>query len=375
MWMGTKRCSKPFGGIKLAYGLILIGVLLGMSSVLANPVGGTSIRGDLDVFEAGPDMTVNVSDGAVVGWDSFDIVQGETVNFVIQTGDGGSGSVLNQIGGDQASQINGYLAGNGNIFLINPNGIVFGESAVVNTHGLVASTLNINAAEFGNQSLDMQATQPGSVVTSAGFIQVTEGGAVVLAGSHAENTGYISAPDGHVFIVGADRITLLDTQNPAIAVDVTNAVGNAINDGVINATGGQVDLDGALVKNCDCVLADRLVLTEYGELQIVSSPDPQSNNTNNPNDPSNTGQNVSRDIIETDVAFDDINVGCSSADSVVPELPADNFLTETELNDLITDINDDMGSGIGGIGLGVDDDEPTENTAVTDSPNYQPPCI
>lgn len=334
----------------------LMALISVVTASIANPLGAESVQGDLSTNYVGNQLEVTVSDGAVINWQSFDIDTNEQVLFDI---DQNGGSVLNQVVGAGASQIDGYLGANGQLFLINPNGIVFGDSAVINTHSLIASTLSIAPSDFGNNVVVMTAEIPGSEIENNGFIRVKEGGSVLLSGTNVTNNGYIHAPDGHVFMVAADRLTLLNTTTPAIVVDVTQAVGEVVNNHVINASGGQVDLDGALVKNCNCIQADRLIVTEYGELQIVSN---------------GIGQQVSRVATVEDVPQNAIETGCSAADKILPEFEEPNFITQTDVNNILANVNDAVGGAIAPISS--EEDEGGEAIALNpDSPSYQPPCI
>ncbi|MCG8671940.1 MAG: filamentous hemagglutinin N-terminal domain-containing protein, partial [Pseudomonadales bacterium] len=159
-------------------------------------------------------------------WDSFDIGEHDSVHFD-QVSD--SASALNYIHQNGASQIFGRLTADGNIYLVNQNGIVFGETALVNVGSLVASSLNIDAELLKNNglvnSMDQELplfqgvaqTDKGDfpddpemwTIKVSGSISVAEGaqiasndgGRVVLAGSQVTNDGYISSPDGQVVLV------------------------------------------------------------------------------------------------------------------------------------------------------------------------------
>ena len=61
---------------------------------------------------------------------------------------GASSIVLNRVVGQDPSQIFGSLSSNGQVFLLNPNGILFGAGAQVSVGGRVASTLNMSDQDF-----------------------------------------------------------------------------------------------------------------------------------------------------------------------------------------------------------------------------------
>ena len=56
--------------------------------------------------------------------------------------------MLNRVRGQDPSVILGTLSSNGRVFLINPNGILFGRDSRVDVQGLTASTLALSDADF-----------------------------------------------------------------------------------------------------------------------------------------------------------------------------------------------------------------------------------
>ncbi len=99
----------------------------------------------MSIAGTGKQLTVTNSPGSIINWQSFSIAPGELTRFVQQNA---SSSVLNRITGQNPSQILGALQSNGKVFLINPNGIVFGANSRVDVNGLVASSLNLTDADF-----------------------------------------------------------------------------------------------------------------------------------------------------------------------------------------------------------------------------------
>ncbi|MFW8695299.1 filamentous hemagglutinin N-terminal domain-containing protein, partial [Mesorhizobium japonicum] len=127
-----------------------------------------------------------------------------------------------------ASQINGSLTSNGTLFVLNPNGVLFGQGANVNVGALVASTSALNADNFMNGNYVFTPGGKGQI-SNAGRISTATGGAVLLAGGgHILNTGTIEAPEGSIQMVSADRFSVtLPTHNPFLNVKVeTSAAGN-----------------------------------------------------------------------------------------------------------------------------------------------------
>ena len=102
----------------------------------ANPVGPTVVDGSASFSIQGNLLTVTNSPGAILNWHSFSIGQGEITKFIQQSS---ASVVLNRVVGLDPSSILGALQSSGREFLINPNGIVFGQGAQINVAGLVAS--------------------------------------------------------------------------------------------------------------------------------------------------------------------------------------------------------------------------------------------
>jgi filamentous hemagglutinin family protein len=118
------------------------------TSAFALPVGGVVAAGAAS-FNTGISNTtiIQLSQNAIVNWQSFNIAFGEAVRFFQPDS---SSTALNRVLGADPSSILGSLSSNGRVFLVNPNGILFGKGASVNVGGLVASTLNIANADWMN---------------------------------------------------------------------------------------------------------------------------------------------------------------------------------------------------------------------------------
>ena len=110
------------------------------------PSNGVVTAGQATISANSSSVTINQSSqNTAINWQSFNIAQGNSVVFVQPN----SNSVaLNRVVGGDASTIFGTLSANGKVFLINPNGVLFGRSAQVNVGGLVASTLDLTNADF-----------------------------------------------------------------------------------------------------------------------------------------------------------------------------------------------------------------------------------
>ncbi len=181
--------------------------LLTSTCLLANPNGGRVVSGSAGITNIGNRMDINqTSDHAVINWRGFNIQQNEHVNF---NQPGRDSAVLNRVTGNDPSSIYGKLTANGNVYLVNPNGIMFSKTAQINVGGLVASTANITNQNF--MSGHMRFNQPGRAdakITNAGAISVQQGGLVALVAPGVTNQGTIQARLGKVSLAAGDAYTL-----------------------------------------------------------------------------------------------------------------------------------------------------------------------
>ena len=114
-------------------------------NALANPYGFSIVNGQVFVNYNGNVLNVTNSPGAIINWQGFSIGVNEITRFIQQSA---SSTVLNRVTGVDPSIILGTLQSNGRVFLINPNGVVFGVGSKVDVSGLVASSLNLSNADF-----------------------------------------------------------------------------------------------------------------------------------------------------------------------------------------------------------------------------------
>src|ERR1700683_5185498 len=173
--------------------LIAAALSLGCAVAQGSPSGGQVVAGTGSITQSGSTTTITQgTQNLSLTWASFNIAPQQSVNFVQPST---TAIAVNRILGTNGTQILGYLHANGQVFLINPNGIVFGPSAEVNVGGLVASTLDLDEAGNSGNTKSFSGSGTGSVVNQ-GTLTATPGGYVVLLGNHVSNEGLISAQLG-----------------------------------------------------------------------------------------------------------------------------------------------------------------------------------
>jgi filamentous hemagglutinin family protein len=246
----------------------VLSLLAAGTPAYANPTGPQIVAGQVSIAGTGKQLTVTNSPGSIINWQSFSIAPGELTRFVQQNA---SSSVLNRITGQNPSQILGALQSNGKVFLINPNGIVFGANSRVDVNGLVASSLNLTDADFLSGKFEFSDDGNAGRVRNEGAITTPNGGQVYLIASDVTNSGLITAPGGDVVLAAGHSITLGDSRDPDIGVVVSAPSDQALNVGRIVADSGKVGIYGALVDQNGAVSATSAVAGTRGTIILKSS--------------------------------------------------------------------------------------------------------
>jgi len=251
--------------------LIAIGLAtcIAHGSAWAIPEGGLVVRGSAIFDPRGNILTITNTPGTIINWPGFSVAAGEIARFVQQDS---SSAVLNRITGQDPSRILGALQSNGRVFLVNPNGIVFGAGARVDVNGLVASTLDIGNDNFaaGRNVFDAANARAGAI-RNDGAITTPTGGRVYLIARSIENNGLISSPRGEVMLAAGHHVELVDSGSPALQVVVSAPADRAVNLGRIIAEGGSIGIYGALVNQRGLVNADSAVRGEDGRILFKAS--------------------------------------------------------------------------------------------------------
>jgi filamentous hemagglutinin family protein len=234
----------------------------------ANPTGMQVVAGQVSTVTSGNQLLITNSPGTILNWQSFSIMPGELTRFLQQNS---SSSVLNRIAGQNPSQILGALQSNGKVFLINPNGIVFGAGSHVDVNGLVASSLNISNADFLAGRLRFSGTGTPGNISNSGGITTPSGGQVYLIAPNVTNSGIITSPGGDVLLAAGHSVDLADSNDPDVRVVVSAPGDQALNIGKVVAESGRVGVYGALVNQLGLVSANSAVAGENGKIVFKST--------------------------------------------------------------------------------------------------------
>jgi filamentous hemagglutinin family protein len=190
-------------------------------------------------------MTVTNSQQAILNWGSFSIGQGAAVYFQQPNA---SSQVLNRVTGGDPSAILGSLGSNGKVWLLNPNGVLFGTTARVDVAGMVASTLRISDLDWTAGRYRLSAGHQDLVtasVSNQGEIRTAQGGTLALIAGTVGNEGLMRAPGGQVVLAAGQTVELVDTGTANLSVRVTAPSGQARNLGMIEAAGGRIGIEAS----------------------------------------------------------------------------------------------------------------------------------
>ena len=214
------------------------------ASLMANPAGGTVVSGNVTIHQHPGNTIVNQSsDRGIVNWQSFSIGAGEVTRFNLP---GAGSAILNRVTTNSPSSIYGTLSSNGQVFLINPSGIVIGPGGQINVGGLVASTRDISNEQFlQGRDLSLSGASGGTIV-NLGRITAAAGD-VLLAGAKVGNAGEIAAAQGVTALVAGNDILYAPDNHSRVlvrsGVDIEANASGVENTGVIRAA--QVELHSA----------------------------------------------------------------------------------------------------------------------------------
>jgi len=218
-------------------------VLASLGLAQANPSGGTVAAGSATISGAGTtSVTINQrTNTAIINWNSFSIGSGELTTFVQPSA---ASAVLNRVTGGGISTIDGTLSANGQVYIINGNGVLIGASGVVNTAGFTASTLDITNADFLKGKLQFSGTSVNGV-QNLGTINAL-GGNIYLIGHTVDNEGALNAASGTVGLAGGQDVLIAQTGTEhvyveAVAKPVNDPTATAVtNNGSIAATAAEL---------------------------------------------------------------------------------------------------------------------------------------
>ncbi|MDX1919325.1 MAG: filamentous hemagglutinin N-terminal domain-containing protein [Candidatus Caenarcaniphilales bacterium] len=288
---GTFLLGKVAGKVDFCKLLGISGLMLSLANIPefghavpainTLPTGYSSPTGNVAFSQTGNTLNVNsAADKSIANYQTFSVGSGAAVNFNLPSA---NASILNRVVGPNASEIYGSMRSNGKVFLINPNGVLFGSTSRVNVNSLVTSTLGIANEDFmsGNYVFTQSGAPAG--IINQGSIVTTPGGLAALIAGAVRNDGTIQTTSGGTRLAVGQKVTLDlgDGVNATVTVDealqskVAGYTDGIINNGVIAADGGSIKANAylansmydTLVNNKGLMQANGLV-SRAGEIEL-----------------------------------------------------------------------------------------------------------
>lgn len=207
----------------------------------ALPTGAQVVHGSAAINTIGASMQIQQNSAKLItNWQNFDIGSSAKVEFVQPSA---ASIALNRVtGSDAASQIFGVLNANGRVFLVNPNGILFGATARIDAGSLVASTLNIRDQDFLAGQYQFDLNNPVGQVKNFGELVAKQGGFVALMGAQVDNAGRVVATGGQAALAAGQSVRMQIGETGLLGMNVVAGQTNTqvSNSGAVIAHGGNV---------------------------------------------------------------------------------------------------------------------------------------
>ncbi len=233
------------------------------------PTGGKVVGGAATITQSNARMDINqTSNRTVIDWRSFDIGEDAHVNFDQPT----SNSIaVNRVNAStNASQINGGLTANGQVWILNANGVMFGKNAQIDVAGLVASTAHMDRDRFmaGDTRLEFSKGGTGSVVNE-GQISIREGGLAAFVAPAVRNNGVITAKLGRVALASGDTFTLDLAGDRLVEIGLGSDMATTEQFGQVLAEGGVIEISAKAAGDVVDSLVNLDGITSAASAEVV----------------------------------------------------------------------------------------------------------
>ena len=286
-----KRSAKGMFQIVKILGLFSSGALLVSSAWAAPapdalPTGGQVVQGAASISQSNAQMDINqASQRAVINWQSFDVGADAKVHIVQPNQ---AAVLLNRVVTNKPSEIYGKIDANGQVILVNNNGIIFGKDGSASASSFTATTLDISDQDFMDGKTRYSSNGAQGEIVNQGTIEAKNGGYVALLGAKVTNDGKIITHNGSVALGAADSIAIPMTSSGKIKMQLSagsiNAAVENTKNAVIVTEGGDVYLQAAAVNGAMASIkhsgqidtsgdqaGKAVLLADHGEIKVDGS--------------------------------------------------------------------------------------------------------
>jgi filamentous hemagglutinin family protein len=174
---------------------------------------------------------------AIINWTNLSVATGDTLTFVQPDI---NSITLNRVVGSTTvaiarSQIDGTIAANGQVWILNPAGVLVGATGRVNVAGFLATTLAIADSDFNAATNAFTLSGDSTnAITNQGEIRAS--GYAVLAGNRVDNSGLVQANLGTVAL-GSGQALAVSFSNDKLISFVVSHTATGTTSGLLNAAG------------------------------------------------------------------------------------------------------------------------------------------
>ena len=246
-------------------------ILVCPGSAQANPTAPQVVSGAAAFAHPDPQtLQITNSANAIINWGQFSIPVNEITRFVQPSA---ASAVLNRVVGADPSAIMGQLHSNGHVFLINPNGMVFGSDAVIDTAGFTASTLNISDENFLQGRLEFTGGDAAGEIVNQGFITAGKNGDILLIAPNIVNSGTLHTEGGNLLLAAGRSITITSMDVQGLHFEIQAPDDSVVNLGRILAENGAAGIFAGTLRNDGEIMAGGASLDQTGTVVLHAAQD------------------------------------------------------------------------------------------------------
>ncbi|RYX91660.1 MAG: filamentous hemagglutinin N-terminal domain-containing protein [Comamonadaceae bacterium] len=271
-WVAVaENCRGAGKGGSARRKVLALAALLALASPLthaADAANAAVTAGTGSVSTSGGVTTINQASARMaIDWSKLSTSANEALVFKQP---GASSIALNRVTGTDPSQLLGSLTANGQVFVLNPNGVMFGAGSQVNVGGLVASTLGLSNDDLMAGKFSFSNGGTGGSIVNKGTITAGSGGYITLLAPEVRNEGVMTARLGTALLAAGNKVTLNLDNGSLLGYSIDQGAVKALaeNGGLIKADGGQVLLTA---KALDALTTGTVNNTGFIEAQTVEN--------------------------------------------------------------------------------------------------------
>ncbi len=242
-----------------------VGVVVGGSAAL-----DYSVPAELHVRQS--------SERAVINWDRFDIGGNALAKFYQPSS---SSLTVNRVtGSGDPSQILGRLEANGNVMVLDRNGVFFGYDARIDVGALIVSTGHIGTESvLSDDNLTLEGIGTDGIIVNNGSISVADTGLAAFVAPTIVNTGIITAKLGTIDIGAGSKATIDLYGDGLVELELDEGVQQTLaNSGILHAQGGTIRMQAAaarnivdnLISNTGIIAADSIGTDKSGNIVLYA---------------------------------------------------------------------------------------------------------